>query len=179
MHIYKEGRRHNNLPLYLFSHFLSAYLEAHCKGGEITICLCRSAARGAEGDTASLRPASSSAAEAGGGDSLSFLSISDSDPFCNLRNDCKVCCKYICFYSNNLIGRNYIKALCRSAVLALELEQVLVVSRRSTGSSGPGPLLLLWRAGSRLTGEWPSWDELVVLEETQDLQKAIARKRRQ
>lgn len=30
-----------------------------------------------------------------------------SDPFCNLRNDCKVCFKK--FYSNNLTGRSYIK----------------------------------------------------------------------
>lgn len=63
--------------------------------------------------------------------------------------------------------------------LALELEQVLAVSQRSTGSSGLGSLLLLWRAGSPLTGEWPSWDELVVLEHTQDLQKVRARKRRE
>lgn len=66
-----------------------------------------------------------------------------------------------------------------AAALALELAQVPVVSWRSTRSSGPGSLLLLWRAGSRLTGEWPSWDELVVLEQTQDLQKVTARKRRQ
>lgn len=57
-------------------------------------------------------------AEAGDGVclSVSFVSFSDSDPFCDLRNDCKVCCKYTYFYSNNIIGRNYIKALRRSAV---------------------------------------------------------------
>lgn len=63
--------------------------------------------------------------------------------------------------------------------LALDLEEVLVVPQLSTAHSGPGSLLLLWRAGFRLSGEWPGTDELVVLKQSQDLQEVIARKRRQ